>query len=127
MTTADRMKSHRSRNNLLAFSELKTVLAAMPAKYRRALLSLEDQRSASKQSGHHPNSLQHVLRKVSMRHAGRVTSVSGVRRTIVLMRISEGLAWDRAEKIYGEQMVKTACADLVRQCVPKILLENLAS
>ena len=120
------MKSHRKRANLLTFLELDAVLRSMPEKYRRALLAKSCSAKSSGRRGYHINSLSRAVKIHSLLVAKKQTSVCGIRRTLLLQELANGKTWEAVEKMYGAQMVKTACADLVRQCAPNILLDSLA-
>ena len=81
---------------------------------------------AAKKHGQHPNSVHVWAKTNSKKTVGRTISMGGFRRSIILKEISDGMDWLDAEEKYGRLAVRTACADLVRQSMPKILLEYLA-
>lgn len=126
---AMRRRKFRDTPNLLTKSEAAAILNSIPAKYLPLLEgigSLSALRKATKEMRTmHANSAILAIRMTAERSIGRGITPNGFFHSQLLHEIADGLSWVEAEKKYGVQKVRTACADFVRQ-FPKVIIENLA-
>lgn len=123
------MKPNRTRKNLLSPHDVAAILKAIGEKHADILDSArcrESMKAATSKAGLPLNATHNALRVHSVKIIGRPISVQGFRRSQLLHEIAAGIKWDALEKKYGAQMVKTACADFVRQFSPKIVAEYMS-
>ena len=127
MKIAVKRRSFRESSNLLTRDEMKRLIAVIPAKY---LPHLEDSRSfrALKSSRKmHRNSPIYAMQSASEKSIGRRVTPNGFFHSKILHEIAGGMSWADAEKKHGQQKIKTACADFVRQFRPGVLLAYLTT
>jgi hypothetical protein len=123
------MTPSRTRANILTKTEVESVFIALNKRHQN-VLSEENCREtlavASKKEGLSINATSSALRSRSLQLTGKPVSVQGFRKSRLLHEIADGVPWDSIEKKFGTQMVKTACADFVRQFAPNVIHDKLS-
>ena len=120
-----RPRKVRLQRNILTRSEIKEMFKTMPKKYREALSDPRSIGVSAESYGGHRNSIQYAFIKHSEKVTGLKMTVPGFKRSLILQEIIKSKNWQAAERKWGVNAVKTACAEFVRS-FPKTIIDNLA-